>query len=323
MTKRYTRFETSAAIGTHDSSWSAGGNIHILDVGGEDINTDSGYIYPQTASLRVTKRKITGPKKITGPIDTPLFPEQAASLLHYGLGSTATTGPASSVYSHVIKKGASLPFFSLEVGRDVKAHKYIGGAVNSFTLDYAPDDTLNGSFDCIFRNELATSALASVTFPDFNSANRAFAGPDVSFRIGAAESSLTASTLCEGASISVENNIAADAYALGSGLLPAQIVGAIGVTGTMDLRYETSTNYDDFIATTEKRINFLANYGSGSGEREIQIDLPRIAYDTNRLPTDNVERFVQALAFTAETDTNGDPIICTVKNSQSNTLFVA
>jgi hypothetical protein len=258
-----------------------------------------------------------------GPIDSPLFPEQAASLLHYGLGSTTTSGPASSVYSHVIKKGASLPFFSCEVGRDVKAHKYIGGAVNSFTLDYSPDDTLNGSFDCIFRKELATSSLATVTFPDFNSVNRAFAGPDVSFRLGAAESSLTASTICEGASISVENGISADAFALGSKLLPAQIVGGINVTGTMDLRYDNSTNYDEFIATTEKRINFLGNYGSGSSEREIQIDLPRIAYDTNRLPTDNVERFVQALAFTAETDTNGDPIICTVKNSQSNTLFVA
>ena len=322
MTNRYTRFETSTAISTHDASWTPSGNVHILDVGGEDIATDNSYIYPKTASSRVTKHRIVGPLGITGPIDTPLFPEEAATLLYYGLGSVATTG-SSAPYTHVIKKGSTLPSFSLEVGRDVKAHKYIGGAVNSFTIDYAPDDTLNGSFDCIFRNELATSSLANVTFPDFNSANRAFAGPDVSFRIGAAESSLTASTICEGASISVENNISADAFSLGSGLLPAQLVGAVAVTGTMDLRYESSTNYDDFIATTEKRINFLANYGSGAGEREVQIDLPRIAYDTNRLPTDNVERFVQAMAFTAETDTNGDPIICTVKNTQSNTLFVA
>ena len=42
MTNRYTRFETSTAISTHDASWTAGGNIHILDVGGEDISTETG-----------------------------------------------------------------------------------------------------------------------------------------------------------------------------------------------------------------------------------------------------------------------------------------
>ena len=322
MTNRYTRFESSAAISTHDSSWTAGANVHILDIGGEDITTDNGYIYPQTASNRTTRRKITGPLGITGPIDSPLFPEEAASLLYYGLGSVATTG-SSAPYTHVIKKGTTLPFFSLEVGRDVKAHKYVGGAVNSFTLDYSPDETLNGSFDCVFRKELATSSLASVTFPDFNSANRAFAGPDITFSIGNAEASVTASTLCEAASISVENNLSTDAFALGSNLLPAHVVGAIGITGTMDLRYESSTNYDDFIATTEKRITLDGTYGSGAAVKQILVDLPRIAYDTNRLPTDNVERFVQAIGFTAETDTNGDPIICTVKNSKTNAQFTA
>jgi len=322
MTNRYTRFETSTAISTHDSSWTAGGNVHILDVGGEDISTDNSYIYPKTASSRVTKNRIVGPLGITGPIDTPLFPEEAASLLYYGLGTVASTGSAAP-WTHVIKKGSTLPTFSLEVGRDVKAHKYIGGAVNSFTLDYSPDDTLNGSFDCVFRKELATSALASVTFPDFNSENRAFAGPDVTFSIGAAEGSLTASTLCESASISVENNLASDAFALGSNLLPAQITGAIGITGTMDLRYETSANYDEFIATTEKSIQLDGTYGTGAALKQIAVLLPRIAYDTNRLPTDNVERFVQAIGFTAETNAAGDPIQITVKNSQSNALFVA
>ena len=322
MTNRYTRFETSTAISTHDASWTPGGNVHILDVGGEDITTDNSYIYPQTASNRTTKHRIVGPLGITGPIATPLFPEEAATLLYYGLGSVASTG-SSSPWTHVIKKGSSLPFFSLEVGRDQKAHKYIGGAVNSFTLDYAPDDTLNGSFDCVFRKELATSALASVTFPDFNSVNRAFAGPDITFSIGAAEGSVTASTLCEACSISVENNLASDAYSLGSNLLPAQIVGGLGITGTMDLRYETSANYDDFIATTEKSIKLTGAYGSAAGTRSIEVLLGRIAYDTNRLPTDNVERFVQAIGFTAETNAAGDPIQITVQNSKSNALFVA
>ena len=81
MTKRYTRFETQAAMTTNDSSWSVGSNVHVLDVSGEDISVDNGYIYPATASSRHYKRGIKGPIKITGPIDTPLFPKGAASLL--------------------------------------------------------------------------------------------------------------------------------------------------------------------------------------------------------------------------------------------------
>ena len=323
MTKRYTRFETQTAMTTNDSSWTPAGTAHILDVGGEDISVDNGYVYPATSSARSYRRGIKGPVKISGPLDTPLFPKSAASLLYYTLGSASTTG--SGPYTHTIKKGESIPQFSCEVGKDFKAHKFVGGIVNSATIDYAPDDTLNASFDTVFRKELATSALASVTFPDFDGAERAFAGHECAFKIGAAEGgSPAASTLCESLSISIENNVSDDAFVLGDRYLPANIVAQFSVTGTMDLRYDASTNYDDFLATTEKEIHIEAsNGGSGTALRKVIVKLPRIAYDTNRLPTDNVERFVQAISFTAENNAAGDSIIADVINAENNAAFVA
>ena len=324
MTKRYTRFETQAAMTTNDSSWSVGSNVHVLDVSGEDISVDNGYIYPATASSRHYKRGIKGPVKITGPIDTPLFPKGAASLLYYTLGANTTTG-SSAPYTHTIKKGDSIPQFSCEVGKDVKAHKFVGGIVNSATIDYAPDDTLNGSFDTVFRKELATSALASVTFPDFDSAERAFAGHECTFKIGAAEGgSPSTSTICESFSLSLENNVADDAFALGDRYLPANIVAQFAASGTMDLRYDASSHYDDFLATTEKEIHIVADNGlSSANNRKLTIKLPRIAYDSNRLPTDNVERFVQAISFTCETNAAGDPIIVEVIIAETEAQFTA
>ena len=324
MTKRYTRFETQAAMTTNDSSWTPAGTAHILDVSGEDINVDNGYIYPTTQSNRTYTRGVKGPVKIAGPIDTPLFPKSAASLLYYGLGSCTTSG-SSAPFTHALKKGDSIPQFSCEVGKDVKAHKFVGGIVNSISIDYAPDDTLNASFDCVFRKELATSALATVTFPDFDSADRAFAGHECAFKLGAAEGgSPSASTICEAFSVSIENNVSDDAFALGDRYLPANIVAQLGITGTMDVRYDASTQYDDFLATTEKEVHLVAdNGGSSAASRKITLKLPRIAYDTNRLPTDNVERFVQAISWTAEPNAAGDPILVDVVNAEANAAFVA
>ena len=323
MTKRYTRFETQTNMNTNDSSWTPAGTAHVLDVGGEDINVDNGYIYPATSSSRSYRRGIKGPVKISGPIDTPLFPKSAASLLYYTLGADTTTG--SGPYTHTLKKGASIPQFSCEVGKDVKSHKFVGGIINSATIDYSPDDTLNASFDCVFRKELATSALATVTFPDFDNAERAFAGHECAFKIGAAEGgSPAASSLCESLSISIENNVSDDAFTLGDRYLPANIVAQFGVTGTMDLRYDASTTYDDFLATTEKEIHVVADNGaSGTSSRKVTLKLPRIAYDTNRLPTDNVERFVQAVSFTAENNASGDCIIAEVINAETGAAFIA
>ena len=78
------------------------------------------------------------------------------------------------------------------------------------------------------------------------------------------------------------------------------------------------------LATTEKEIHIVADNGlSSANNRKLTIKLPRIAYDSNRLPTDNVERFVQAISFTCETNAAGDPIIVEVINAETEAQFTA
>jgi hypothetical protein len=320
---RYVQFQAQTGF-TGESFDTFGGNAHALDVSGEDITGDHQYIYPATVTGRTKRDRITGPKKFSGPIDTPIFPVSATSLIYYGLGSVTTTQntPTTAHNEHKITKGKTLPFFRAGIGRDLKEHQYVGGMISSFTLDWDPNEVFSGSFDTVFRRELSplgtlnTSAPGSF-FPDYSVTERAFGGSEVSTLVNGTDEG----DCFESVSISVENNVADDAYCLGSPYLSAGVIAGLEITGSFDLVYETSTRYTQWLDGTEIQLELRASYGASESERRVWVDLPKISMDTNKLPTDNIERYVQTVDFTAETDSNGDPIIVTVVNAEANTKF--
>ena len=314
MTNRYCRFEVKSNF-VSESFGSFSANEHVLDVAGEDITGDHQYIYPQVTSGRVKRNKVTGPKKFSGTIECPVFPREGTSLLYYSLGgiTTITNTPLTNLNTHTIKKATTIPFFRTAIGRDQSEHRYVGGIINSTTLDYAPDELLMASFDVVYRRELTLGSLASPTFPDFNANERAFGGVEVGV-----EFNDVAVTFVESASITWENNVAADAYALGSAYLPAGIVAGLDMSGSMDLRYDSNARYTDFLAGTDIKLELLAAYGATTFQRKVNINCPVVSYDTNKLPTENLERYVQTLDFTPARDANGDPILITVVNTRTN-----
>ena len=316
---RYIQFENQSGF-TTETFGAFGVNSHVIDPVGEDINGDQQYLYPRTAGLRNIRGRIQGPKKFSGPIDTPLYPTHAASLLHYTLGATATTTdtPTTNVNTHVVTKADSIPFFRMGVGRQLNEHQYVGGIINSFSADYSPDEILTGSFETVIRRELALGTLdTDAAFTDYDDVDGAFGGTEVTPSIDS-----TAVTFIESASISVENNVADDAYALGNAHLPAGIVAGLNVSGSFDLRYDANSRYSDWINGTVRQFDLDGSRGAAASQRQIKLDCPVISYDVNRLPTDNIERYVQTLDWTATPDSNGDPLICTIINEQTNAQFV-
>ena len=312
---RYIQFETQTPF-TNETFAAFGANKHVIDPVGEDITGDQQYLYPRTAGLRNIRGRIQGPKKWTGPLDTPLYPTHAVSLLYYALGTVTTTvnTPNTLVNSHVITKADSIPFFRAGIGRQLNEHQYVGGIINGFSVDYSPDEVLTGSFDTVFRRELTLDVLdTAASFVDFDDVDRAYGGTEIVPSIDA-----SAVTFIESASISVENNVADDAYALGNAHLPAGIIAALNVTGSFDLRYDANARYTDWLNGTKRQFDLDSTRGSGASLRRLKLDCPVITYDVNRLPTDNIERYVQTLDWTAEPDSNGDPIIITVENAQEN-----
>jgi len=323
LTDRYVIFEAQP-VGYTDETWPAlNANTHILDVSGEDITADQQFIYPETSMGRLRRNRITGPKKFAGPIDTPLYPRDATSLLYYAMGGIATVvdTPTMGVHTHTLTKAKTIPAFRMAVGRDVNEHRYTGCLVNGVTIDYAPDEVLTGSFNIIARRELGTpsgNALDTATsVPDFNSADRAFGGVEV-----VPEFDDVVQTGVESASISWENNVAEDAFALGSPYLPAKINAGFVPSGSMDLRFDAITNYEAFLDEDSIKFELNATYGATTAQRDLGIECPQISMDTNRLPTDNLERYVQTIDFTPERDANDNAIIITVINAVTNANMI-
>jgi hypothetical protein len=315
---RYIQFEKQSTF-TDETFGAFGANKHNIDPIGEDISGDHQWIYPKTAGQRPMRKRISGTKTFSGTVDTPLYPIHAVSLLYYLMGTvTSAVSTPTTTNLHTIKKSNSVPFFRAAIGRDLKEHQYVGGIVNSVTIDYTPDDILTGSFNVVLRREKSPLANldTGLTFSDFDNVEAAFGGVEVS-----PELDDSAVNFIESASITIENNVAEDAFALGSPYLPAGIIAQLGVTGTFDLRYDSSARYTDWLDGTKRKLELIASRGTGSSTRKLTIELPVISYDVNRLPTDNIERYVQTLEFTGETDSNGDPVIITVQNAQTNAQF--
>ena len=316
---RYMAFETAPSF-TYET-FTVDPNSHIVDPLGEDITGDKQFLYPRTAGVRVGRAKVKGKNKWSGSLDMPLYPIGATTLIYYAMGNSAFTAdtPGTGVNEHIISQANTVPFFEAAIGREIREHQYVGGAVNSMTLDYTLDDVITSSFDVMFRRELANVTLnTSQVFDDFNVLERGYGGAEAAVLVDT-----VADDRIESLSISYENDFDDDAYSLGSQFLPAGLIGELSCTGSFDARFESIDLYDDWLAETSKQIELTSAFGSVLNQRSIHMDIPSAALDTNNLPTSGFDRYVQTLNYHAEPDSNNDPLIVTVINAQDNAEFTA
>jgi hypothetical protein len=317
---RYIEFETQSTF-TNETFNLPTATSHIVDPLGEDITGDKQFLYPRTAGVRVGRAKVKGKNKFSGTFDMPLYPVHATSLIYYTMGAVTTVEntPITGVHTHTITQANTTPFFQCAIGRDLREHQYVGGAVNSMTLDYTMDDVITASFDVFFRRELANATLTtSTTYDDFNVLERGYGGAEASVDIDA-----TADDRIESLSISYENDFDDDAYSLGSQFLPAGLIGELSCTGSFDMRFESIDAYDKWFNETSIQIELTSAFGASSSQRSIKADLPSVALDTTNLPTSGFDRYVQSFNYHAEPDSNSDPLIVTVVNAANTAAFAA
>ncbi len=325
MTNRYTSFEATAALYTDDTH-TFGADRHDIDVVTEELSPERNNVYAVTSKGRTPRTKLNGPLGWSGNIECLLYPIEAPTLIYYAMGAISSTPdmPVTGVDTHLITPAAVIPHFILEVGRDVVAHKYTGVVATGYTLEYAPDAAVTVNVDVNARKEQANAALGSVTFADFNIAERAYGGVEVDTLIGAAESgSPTSFGTVESFSFTYDNNFEDGAYVLGDRHLSGNFVNQINATGNFDLSFLAIADYDDVVGDVEKELELAMTQGTGAAERSVKFTFPRISYDTTSLPTNNAERFVQGLEFTANDNAAGDAVIMEVINAQDEAQFTA
>ena len=305
MTSRYTSFEATAAVYTADT-FTFTGNKHDIDVVTENLDPDRGNIYPVTSKGRTPRRKLKGPLKWDGSIETLLYTKHAPSLLYYAMGANRTLpnlGPSAiqtGCFQHEVTSAFTIPDFIMETGRDFGCMRYTGCAATGFSVDFAPDAAIALTVNINGRKEQAQTTVANVTFPDYDLAERAYSGVEIVAKNAGAEGTVASISIVEGANFTYENNFEDSAYTLSSQYLPGLFINQVNLTGSFDISVLDFNQYTAVTADTEQAWTFLADNGSTlTNARGYLFAFPRLSYDKTNLPTTNAERYVQSIDWTA------------------------
>ena len=322
MTNRYLVAQES--INFQVETWPAvSPNAHFIDAVSESISGDRGFLNPETSAHRLKRNKIGGGISYGGEVQVPMYPVQSTSLLYYLLGICNTTvdSPSTGLNTHELTMALVPPNFILGVGKDLMEHRFGAAVMKGCTIDYEANEVLLGTFDILVRNELLSGPLASVTFPDYNISERAFAGTEVLQFVDDVEVDYI-----ENMSIEMTNNIVDDNYVLGSRLLPNKYVQGFEVTGTIEMAYSDYQRYQDFLDEESLKVELKGSYNGPAVDatyRAIETGLPKIQLNTADLPTESSDRYLLEIEYMGERDNTDNAIYINVINELDNAEMVA
>tara|TARA_Y100000310_G_scaffold344169_1_gene455493 strand:- start:678 stop:1610 length:933 start_codon:yes stop_codon:yes gene_type:complete len=285
-----------------------------IDIASEGLAPDDSSIYPDNVGQRDPYFALQGPFKYAGDISCWAQPTTVMQLLAYGLGTVSSSAAdGNGVYTHTISPNDIIPSFTGVVGLNtVKEREFKGGAVNSVTLDYRAGEAIAVSFNVVGASE-SLQDIDTPTFPDERPFGFADATPTSPPGID---------TIVEALSLTIANNIADDAHSIGSRFMPALIVGRRQITGSMDLRFETTTEYQRFLNGTTTSLGVNSTYGSAATLRQLELNLKKVKYDTTKANIDRLERIIQGIDFTAQYDTTSGKVMdIVVKNTEAGGTF--
>lgn len=135
----------------------------FMEFGTDDLVLESQSIIEDSATERIAKHATAGKVKVGGGFEGPVDLDFLGWLLKLGLGSLETTG-AAAPYTHVFKPADALKSFSLEVGDEIGARKYLGCNVAALELTHTLEDVLGIRCDVAGK----TGKKAAASAPTFS-----------------------------------------------------------------------------------------------------------------------------------------------------------
>lgn len=325
---RYVMVEAQAFnLDTFVTPFVGGGELHAVDQVSEDISEEHGFVYVQTSAKRLARNRLLGPRVLGGEIAVPLYTMGTPTLLYYALGAVTTTEPVTMLvppnYKHDITPGTSIPSFKMAVGKDLNEHGFVGCAMKGVKIDYSVGDPALCTFDLLIRKEIdPPGTLQTPTFPDYDVKERTFLGTEVTVEVDDVAAGYVRSM-----SLDISNDVVEDNFAFGSRELPDLRIQGLEVTGTVTIAFDNIQRYQDVLSETESKFEFLFATGTlGMADyRQVEIVLPKVSYDTAKLPTDGNKEYVLEVNFTAEVDpgVDDDPITINIFNDENGPALIA
>jgi len=310
MGKRYISIEREGGYGVY-----RGNNLQYIDIVSESVAPDHGMIDIETAGEREWRHRVPGPYSIGGDIDLVVNADNIGRFFWWVLGDK-TTGASGACYTHEFESAQEINSFSMNIAPAVqdsgtyRMRRVVGCAVTSMAIEAVAREALTATVSVIGQKD---SLVADAQTPSFSTVR-----PFIFY-----EGSLTldGGTVAnvEAFRLTIDNDIADDAYTLGSRYLPGIRLQGITISGDMDVAftnwdlykrfYDGSVSGSEPSDTTHGSIALVLTFigeatGCSGGDAfyRLELDLPKCYFDTTEANFDRRDRIIQSLDFTATYD---------------------
>ncbi len=225
--------------------------------------------------------------------------------------NTTTLDATNEVYQHTFAPAGFNPditYYTFETGYDpgLQALRAPNCAVDSLEFSFASDSAPTLSFSAIGDFPTAVSRAAP-SFP----AVRPFHVPDVSVQIGGSPVEL------QELSVELANNVER-VHDLNGALRALELKG-LEVSGSFSVRFRNTTHLNNFLNRTETslKVTLTGPVAGGSHSYSLEIELPRIIYDSWNAEISEADLIVQDVDFQALKPASEDVVIVRLVNKVS------
>ena len=283
------------AVGKESAFGQEAISYRYIDIASEDIRTEHEWIMPELAGYRWKRYAMKGTMRVGGSVDAYAQFGSLGIFLLAVLGSVSTGQPdpdgAPSVFKHEFTPGDTLPSYTLRVVSEITGRQFLGCVCSSLELSVAPGELLGVSTEWVGQREEAFTPGA----PEWDESPYVSFADLASAEVGGSPVSLEALTL------TIENDLADDAFELGSAYLPEIPVQALSITGSFDLKFKDRTHLDRFLSGEETSLylRFEGPEIEGGLRYSLELDLPRIIYKTAGANVSGRDRLVESVEFEA------------------------
>lgn len=269
--KKETTFGTAATVDT------------FLPVKSFEATQDPQNYYPET--IRGTRGKAKGiPMGLKNELSLEMDaePQSIGHLLLAALGSVSTVpnSPVTGAYTHTFLPANSLPSFTFERNETVMTKTISGAKAESLTLsvEAGGDGSLVASVDWIAQNIVDKASASVPTYADRD--------PFVFHKVTVTKGG-SANENIKSLEIEISNNLKDDQYTLRASRNVASIEeGMREVTFSAEMLFKNKAEYQSFVdgSTDSLTISFEGNIFTGSTKDKLDIQLPKVLYDTFEVP---------------------------------------
>ena len=227
------------------------------------------------------------------------------------LGAGSSTLVSGTTYQQVFTLGDAPASLTVQKGLPqvsgtVDPYTFTGCSVSSWEFDFTNGDIASLKMTLDAKDVATATAYAAPTYPATPNNLFHFANGSISTGTLTAPTTTTIATGLtpvadvRGGNIVVSNNQKEDRFNFGAaGRKAKPTIGLRGITGKLDIEYDSTTFRDAMMADTP--MSLILTYTAGSlstGLETLQIVLPEIKFDSQLPMTNGVDLIVQSMAFT-------------------------